>query len=118
MEVKKLEILIFLKTFFIFFFLLLFFFSLINYFYFFRVSRYFTLSFEEKILPFFFRLSFDKVSFIFLIMVCLVTRLVLVYSEFYIEFYNNKKFYFLTISFFSFIGILSLSGRIINLIIG
>lgn len=110
---------IFYKSYiFIFSLALSFFFFLLNFYYYFSIRGNFSFSFDEKIISFFSRINLDKISFIFIIIVCFVTRLVFLYSEVYIETYKNKKFFFLTLSFFLFIGILSLRGRFINLIIG
>lgn len=51
-------------------------------------------------------------------MVRVVTCLVFAYSEIYIEHYDNKKFFFLTILFFSFIRFLSVRRRVLCCMIG
>lgn len=51
-------------------------------------------------------------------MVLLVTSLVSLYSEHYMDGYNNKKFLILMLLFFGFIRILSLRGDFLMLIIG
>lgn len=78
----------------------------------------FSFSFEEKIISFFLGVVIDKNSLIFFTIMCLVTRLVFLYSEVYIERYKNKKFFLLTLFFFSFIVILSYRRSLINVIIG
>lgn len=60
----------------------------------------------------------DLKSKTYLIMVVCVTSVVIVYSEIYIEHYNNKKFIILLISFFSSIVILASRIRILNIIVG
>lgn len=60
----------------------------------------------------------DYLSFFFIFIVFLVTSLVLVYREFYMEHYNNKKFLRLTLLFFISIILLSFSGSFLSLIIG
>lgn len=51
-------------------------------------------------------------------MVLLVTCLVCLYREIYIELYNNKKFFFLIILFFLFITLLSSRGSLISFFLG
>lgn len=60
----------------------------------------------------------DLKSKTYLIMVVCVTSVVIVYSEIYIEHYNNKKFIILLISFFSSIVILASRIRILNVMVG
>lgn len=62
--------------------------------------------------------TFDKISLIFLYIVLMVTSLVTLYSEHYIEGYNNKKFLLIMILFFGFIRILSLSRDFLTFLIG
>lgn len=99
----------------IFFFAILFFFCFSNGF----IFKFFYLNFLGlKIRDFFFSFNLDIISIIFLCMVFLVTSLVLLFREFYIEHYNNKKFFFITISFLSSIVLLSSRGSVLNFMIG
>lgn len=54
----------------------------------------------------------------FLLIVCLVTSIVFLFRQFYMDHYNNKKFYFLTLSFFISIAILSFRSSNISFILG
>nr|YP_009351813.1 NADH dehydrogenase subunit 5 [Rhinotergum shaoguanense]AQQ72852.1 NADH dehydrogenase subunit 5 [Rhinotergum shaoguanense] len=60
----------------------------------------------------------DSKSLTFIFMVCFVTCLVSIYSEVYLEHYNNKKFFSLMFLFFMFMFLLSSSGSMINLFVG
>jgi NADH-ubiquinone oxidoreductase chain 5 len=118
-ETKILEIIIFSKTTpFIFSLFLISMLILFNHYSFYSVSSFFSITLGDKILPFFFNLRWDTPSLIFVRMVCFVTTLVFFYSEVYIEFYNNKKFFFITLSFFLSMRILSTRGSLMNLMIG
>lgn len=119
METKISRIIIFSKiSYFILSFSFINFFFLVNRNFFLRFCSYFSFSLEEKIYPLFFSLRIDQISFLFITIVCFVTTLVFFYSEVYIETYNNKKFFFITLSFFFSIRVLSSRGSLINLIIG
>lgn len=89
-----------------------------NHYTFYSLSSFFSFSLGDKILPFLLNLRWDLPSFIFVRIVCFVTTLVFLYSEVYIELYNNKKFFFITLSFFLSMSVLSTRGGLINLIIG
>lgn len=119
MVVKILRVLIFSKIFFfifsLFFVTFLWFFNLIT---FNSLRRFFYFSLDEKVLFSLLGFSFDYISLFFIIIVSVVTCLVFLYSEVYIELYNNKKFFFLTLLFFFFIRFLSLGRGAINIIIG
>lgn len=65
-----------------------------------------------------FSLNFDQQSYTFLFIVFLVTSIVLLYSEIYIEHYNNKKFLVLILRFFISILILAIRGSYLILMIG
>lgn len=67
-----------------------------------------------------FRISFQwsHQSKMFIIMVVLVTTVVRVYREIYIEHYNNKKFFNLLLAFFLSIVVLSRRNYIVNVIVG
>lgn len=84
----------------------------------FSLNGYFSTSFSEKIVTIFYSTCLDTISLSFLRMVCLVTRVVFLYSEVYIETYKNKKFFSLTLTFFLFMVVLSTSRAFMNLIIG
>lgn len=60
----------------------------------------------------------DSISLLFILIVRIVTFIVVIYSQVYIEHYNNKKFLFILILFFFSIAILSLGGSLLTLIIG
>lgn len=119
MEAKIIKVLIFKKGF---FFIFLFSFSflllLVNHKFYYGISNYFVFSFEEKIIAFDSNFVLDKTSHIFCLIVILVTRLVLLYSEVYIETYKNKKFFVFTLLFFFFMFFISFRGRLMNLMIG
>lgn len=108
-----------MKKFSLFFFLIfsLFIISLIRSYFFFTFSlNYFRFSFLFNNYDFI--ISLDPSSFIFLCIVFFVTCLVSLYSEFYMEHYNNKKFFFILILFLSSIIILSLRGSFLILMVG
>lgn len=62
--------------------------------------------------------TFDKISLIFLYIVLVVTSLVSLYSEHYMDGYNNKKFLIIMLLFFGFIRILSSGRDFLTFIIG
>lgn len=119
MEAKIVKIIILRKTFF--FIVKSFFFTLIIF-----VSSYSSLYLKidyigflrDKIRILFFSFRFDLISFLFICMVLIVTSLVLLYREFYMEHYNNKKFFYLTIIFLIAILILSSRGSLLNFVVG
>lgn len=119
MEAKIWRILVFSKISLLIFLIFFFFFlMLLNFSFFLSGSRFFSFSLRDKILSLFFSVSFDFISFVFIRIVFLVTRLVFLYSEAYMETYHNKKFFFLTLLFFLFIRFLACRGSLINVIIG
>lgn len=61
---------------------------------------------------------FDQETFLFLLIVFVVTSLVISYREFYIEHYNLKKYISLTLFFFLSILFLCSRGSFINFLIG
>lgn len=74
--------------------------------------------FSESFLHFSLGASLDSVTIFFLIIVLSVTRFVCCYRTSYIEHYNNFKFIFLLLRFFSSMVILSLRRTMLALIIG
>lgn len=92
--------------------------------YFFCVNRWIQLnirylsSYESLFRVLNFSISLDYFNLVFIIIVMPVTIFVLKYREFYVEHYNNKKFYFLLFIFFLSILILITSRSSLNLIIG
>lgn len=65
-----------------------------------------------------FSINLEFFSIVFVFIVSFVTFLVTNYSEYYMEHYNIKKFFFLLLSFFFAIVILSLRSTPLSLIIG
>lgn len=63
-------------------------------------------------------LVLEKIAVTFFLIVFIVTSLVVLYSQYYIDSYNNKKFLVLTLLFFSFITTLAIRGDIILFIVG
>lgn len=62
--------------------------------------------------------SLEGVGTVFIIIVLLVTSLVCLYSEHYIEGYNNKKFLVLMFLFLGFMRILACRGDFLMFILG
>ena len=73
---------------------------------------------KEAFLRLYIFFGVDSESLLFMFIVLLVTCLVVLFREFYIEHYNFKKYTFLTLSFFLSIVILSSSGSILNFLAG
>lgn len=73
---------------------------------------------KEVLISFNLSVQLEYKSKIFIGMVILVTTVVRIYREIYIEHYNNKKFFILLFAFFTSMVLLSRRRSIINLIMG
>lgn len=102
-------------VFFIFLYFIFIYFSLFNFFY---LSFDYFFLLKESWINYSISVSFDFISLIFLIIVRLVVTLVGLYSEIYMEHYNNKKFFFLMFFFYLTMIFLSFRNSFFFLMIG